>query len=91
MQSDVFDSMLKSSYKNGKTSVIQIKDFEAESLYCFFMSLYAGYIVDANCADDLLALADKYRIDWLKVSQATFINLSSFVFRKNASKFLVKI
>lgn len=60
MQSDVFATMLTSSYKEGKANVIQMKDFNVDVLEQFFRSLYDKYVCDS--ANDLLALADKYHI-----------------------------
>lgn len=66
--------MLKNDYKEGKTNVIKMQDIETKVLKTFFSSLYGGYVLNAIYADDLLILADKYQIYWMKVGQIAFTN-----------------
>lgn len=63
--------MLQANYKEGKTNVIEMPDVNVIALDTFLSSMYNGYVVDEMLVNDVLVLADKYRIDWMKVSQFT--------------------
>lgn len=66
-RSQVFNAMLKNETREKTSGIVELKDTSMKVFKLFLEFLYTNHIRDMDdCADGLLALADKYDIQCLK-------------------------
>lgn len=59
--------MFKSSFKEGRTSTINVEDVDEETMKHLIKWMYANNLEENSPIEKLFAVADKYNIELLKV------------------------